>query len=136
MYLYIHFYWLIRYLELDTVEFTLGTVFDAVISQGMMLSRAKGLQLLCDSTEEIKTIYLFGDQLRLQQVLSEFLLNALQFTPPEGWVEIKVIPNKKHLGTGLHIMHLEFRYIDYYGFSVNLDCFNCSLPYILFLQRF
>ncbi|GLJ49415.1 hypothetical protein SUGI_1046180 [Cryptomeria japonica] len=97
------------YLELDTVEFTLGTVFDAVISQGMMLSRAKGLQLLCDSTEEIKTIYLFGDQLRLQQVLSEFLLNALQFTPPEGWVEIKVIPNKKHLGTGLHIMHLEFR---------------------------
>lgn len=97
------------YLELDAVEFTLGAVFDAVISQGMPPIRAKGLQLICDSTEEIKTIYLFGDQLRLQQVLSEFLLNALQFTPPEGWVEIKVIPNKKHLGAGLHIMHLEFR---------------------------
>nr|AHZ63969.1 phytochrome [Taiwania cryptomerioides] len=97
------------YLELDTVEFTLGAVFDAVISQGMILSRVKGLQLLCDSTEEIKTMHLFGDQLRLQQVLSEFLLNALRFTPPEGWVEIKVIPNKKHLGIGLHIMHLEFR---------------------------
>lgn len=97
------------YLELDTIEFTLGTVLDAVVSQGMILSREKGLQLIRDSPEEIRTMCLYGDQLRLQQILSDFLINALRFTPSEGWVGIKVVPTKRHLGSGVNVMHIEFR---------------------------
>lgn len=97
------------YLELDTVEFTLGTVLDAVVSQGMILCREKGLQLIRDSPEAITTMCLYGDQLRLQQILSNFLINALRFTASEGWVGIKVVPTKRHLGSGVNVMHIEFR---------------------------
>lgn len=100
-----------RYLELETNEFELGTVMDAVVSQGMISSREKGLQLIRETPREIKTMSLFGDQFRLQQVLADFLLNAIRFTPSsEGWVGIKVVPTKKRLGGGVHVMSLEFRY--------------------------
>nr|AHX73747.1 phytochrome [Nothoceros aenigmaticus] len=98
------------YLELDTAEFVMGTVMDAVISQGMITSREKGLQLIRETPREIKTMCLFGDQVRLQQVLADFLLNAVRFTPSsEGWVGFKVVPSRKRLGGGVHVMHLEFR---------------------------
>jgi phytochrome B len=101
-----------RYLELDTAEFMMGTVIDAVISQGMITSREKGLQLVRETPREIKSMCLFGDQTRLQQVLADFLLNAIRFTPStEGWVGIKVVPSRRRLGGGLHVVHLEFRYI-------------------------
>ncbi|XXG55483.1 hypothetical protein AAC387_Pa03g3142 [Persea americana] len=100
------------YLEMNTVEFNLGEALDAVINQGRISSREQQLELICDSPAEASTMYLYGDILRLQQVLSDFLANALRFTPPsEGSVVLKVIPRNEHLGTGVHIIHLEFRII-------------------------
>lgn len=96
---------------MDTAEFEMRTVMDAVISQGMTISREKGLQIIRETPREIITMRLFGDQVRLQQVLSDFLLNAVRFTPSsEGWVKIKVVPTRKRLGGNEHVMHLEFRY--------------------------
>jgi phytochrome B len=101
-----------RYLELETTEFEMGTVMDAVVSQGMITSREKGLQLIRETPREIKNMCLFGDQVRLQQVLADFLLNAVRFTPSsEGWVGIKVVPTRKRLAGGIHVMQLEFRYM-------------------------
>jgi phytochrome B len=98
------------YLELEAAEFEMGTVMDAVISQGMSTSREKGLQIIRETPREISTMRLFGDQIRLQQVLSDFLLNAVRFTPSsEGWVKIKVVPTRKRVGGNLHVMNLEFR---------------------------
>jgi phytochrome B len=98
------------YLELETMEFEMGTVMDAVVSQGMITSREKGLQIIRETPREIKNMCLFGDQVRLQQVLADFLLNAVRFTPSsEGWVGIKVVPTRKRLGGGVHVMQLEFR---------------------------
>nr|AHZ63987.1 phytochrome [Hedwigia ciliata] len=98
------------YLELEMAEFEMGSMMDAVVSQGMVTSREKGLQLIRETPREIKGMCLFGDQMRLQQVLADFLLNAVRFTPSsEGWVGIKVVPAKKHLGSGFHGVHLEFR---------------------------
>lgn len=98
------------YLELETAEFEMWSMMDAVVSQGMVTSREKGLQLIRETPREIKGMCLFGDQVRLQQVLADFLLNAVRFTPSsEGWVGIKVIPTKKRLGGGFHVVHLEFR---------------------------
>lgn len=96
--------------ELDTLEFTMGTVMDAVISQGMIRSREKGLQIIRETHVEIKNTRLFGDQYRLQQVLADFLTTAVRFTSSsDGWVGIKVVPTIKNIKDGLHIVHFEFR---------------------------
>nr|BAB39687.1 phytochrome [Marchantia paleacea subsp. diptera] len=98
------------YLELDTAEFIMGTVMDAVISQGMITSREKGLQLIWDTPRDTKNLCLFGDQVRLQQVLADFLLNAIRFTPSsEGWVGIKGVSSRHRQGGGVHVVHFEFR---------------------------
>ncbi|KAL4202409.1 hypothetical protein AMTRI_Chr02g220870 [Amborella trichopoda] len=98
------------YLELDISEFLLGNVMDAVVSQVMILLREKDLQLIRAIPEEIKTMSIFGDQVRLQQVLADFLLNIVRFAPsPEGWVEIEVKPYLKLISDGMGIVHLEFR---------------------------
>ncbi|BBN02533.1 hypothetical protein Mp_2g16090 [Marchantia polymorpha subsp. ruderalis] len=100
------------YLELDTAEFIMGTVMDAVISQGMITSREKGLQLIWDTPRDYKNLCLFGDQVRLQQVLADFLLNAIRFTPSsEGWVGIKGVSSRHRQGGGVHVVHFEFRFV-------------------------
>ncbi|CAI7913904.1 unnamed protein product, partial [Closterium sp. NIES-53] len=96
------------YLELDTAEFMMATVMNSVVSQGMISSSRKGLQLFCDTPPEFKTMNVFGDQVRLQQVLADFLLNAVQFTPASGWVEVKVVPSPTKLPGGVTVVKLEF----------------------------
>lgn len=97
-------------IELETMEFTMGTVMDAVISQGMIRSREKGLQFIRETPAEVKNTCLFGDQLRLQQVLADFLTTAVRFTSSsDGWVGIKVVPTVKKIGDVLHVVHFEFR---------------------------
>ncbi|KAL2628598.1 hypothetical protein R1flu_013284 [Riccia fluitans] len=98
------------YLELDTGEFVMGPVMDAVISQGMITSREKGLRLNWETPRDIKTLRLFGDQVRLQQILADFLLNAIRFTPSsEGWVGIKVSSSRHRPGGGVHVVRFEIR---------------------------
>nr|AHZ63938.1 phytochrome [Botrypus virginianus] len=97
-------------IDLDTMEFTMEIVMNAVISQGMIRSTEKGLQLIRETPVNIKKMHLFGDQLRLQQVLADFLTTAVRFTSSsDGWVGIKVVPNVKSLRGGLCIVHFEFR---------------------------
>ncbi|CAI5962717.1 unnamed protein product [Closterium sp. NIES-65] len=100
---------LVDYLELDTAEFMMATVMNSVVSQGMISSSRKGLQLFCDTPPEFKTMNVFGDQVRLQQVLADFLLNAVQFTPASGWVEVKVVPTPTKLPGGVTVVKLEFK---------------------------
>ncbi|GAQ77752.1 phytochrome [Klebsormidium nitens] len=97
------------YLELDCAEFTMASVLNAVVSQGMITSSKKGLQLFCDTPPEFKTLSVFGDSSRVQQVLADFLQNAIQFTPQNGWVEIKATPVRtKHMG-GIQTVQMEFK---------------------------
>ncbi|KAI3926604.1 hypothetical protein MKW98_014251 [Papaver atlanticum] len=96
--------------KLSKTEFLLGCVMDAVVSQVMILLQEKNLQLIHDIPEKIKTVHLYGDQIRLQQVLSEFLLNTVQHAPsPGGWVEIKVSFNLNLTDDGIELLQLEFR---------------------------
>eukprot|EP00249_Psilotum_nudum_P018447 c26809_g1_i1 orf=964-4344(-) len=117
-------------IDLDTIEFTMGTVMDAVISQGMIRSREKGLQLIRETPVDIKNMRLYGDQLRLQQVLADFLTTAVRFTSSsDGWVGIKVVPTMKGLGGGLHVMRFDYR-ISHPGKGIPEDLvqqmFDCS----------
>ncbi|CBI28442.3 unnamed protein product, partial [Vitis vinifera] len=99
------------YMELNSGEFNLGEVLEVVISQAMILSRERRVEIIYDSPAEVSSMLLYGDNLRLQQVLSDFLTNALLFTPAfEGSsVALRVIPRRECIGTKVHIVHLEFR---------------------------
>nr|UWV21242.1 phytochrome B [Olea europaea subsp. laperrinei] len=99
-------------LELEKAEFLLGSVIDAVVSQSMLLLRERGLQLIRDIPEEIKTLSVYGDQVRIQQVLANFLSNMVHHAPsPEGWVEIQLRPSLKQISDGIIIVHIEFRIV-------------------------
>ncbi|KNA10706.1 hypothetical protein SOVF_141830 [Spinacia oleracea] len=99
-------------LELEKAEFMLGNVINAVVSQVMMLLRERGLQLIRDIPEEIKTLAICGDQVRIQQVLAEFLVNMVRYAPsPDGWVEIHVQPRLKHISDGQNVVYIEFRLV-------------------------
>lgn len=97
-------------LVLDKGEFLLGSIINAVVSQVTILLRERGLKLVRDIPEEIKTISAYGDQARIQQVLADFLLNMVRNAPsPKGWVEIQVIPTLKHNSDGSESVLLHFR---------------------------
>ncbi|KAI4295377.1 hypothetical protein L6164_035429 [Bauhinia variegata] len=96
--------------QLNMEEFVLGNILDAIVSQVMILIRGKNLQLFHEIPDEIKTLELYGDQIRLQVVLSDFLLNVVSHTPsPNGWVEIKISPGIKIIQDGNELIHLQFR---------------------------
>lgn len=91
-------------------EFLLGNILDAIVSQVMVLLRERNLQLFHEIPEEIKTLSLYGDQIRLQLVLSDFLLHVVHHTPSDGWVEIKILPGLKLVKDGNEFIRLQFRY--------------------------
>ncbi|KAL8490543.1 hypothetical protein ACS0TY_022532 [Phlomoides rotata] len=97
-------------LELETVEFVLGSVIDVVVSQVMMLLRERGLQLILDIPKEVKSMTVYGDQVRVQQILADFLQSMVRYArSPEGWVEIQLKPSLKEASEGKNILHIEFR---------------------------
>lgn len=100
--------------KLNMEEFLLGNLLDAIVSQSMISLREKNLQLFHEIPEEIKSITLHGDQIRLQLVLSDFLLNVVLHAPsPGGWVEIKISPGLKLIQDGNNYIRLQFRYLNH-----------------------
>lgn len=97
------------YSDLEMVEFTLHEVLVAAISQIMMKSKANGIRLVEDASEETMNDTLYGDSLRLQQVLADFLLTSLNFTPPRGQIVIAAKLTKDQLGESVHLVRLELR---------------------------
>ncbi|KAG2552427.1 hypothetical protein PVAP13_9KG429299 [Panicum virgatum] len=98
-------------LVLEKGEFSLGSVMNAVVSQAMVLLRERDIQLIRDIPDEIKEASAYGDQYRIQQVLSDFLLSMVQFAPTEnGWVEIQVRPNLKQNSDGTDSTLFVFRF--------------------------
>ncbi|XP_009591321.1 phytochrome B [Nicotiana tabacum] len=99
-------------LELEKAEFFLSSVIDAVVSQVMLLLRERGVQLIRDIPEEIKTLRVYGDQVRIQQVFADFLQIMASYAPsPEGWVEVHLQPSMKQISNGVTIVHIESRIV-------------------------
>nr|ABY61301.1 phytochrome B [Arabidopsis thaliana] len=90
-------------------EFFLGSVINAIVSQAMFLLRDRGLQLIRDIPEEIKSIEVFGDQIRIQQLLAEFLLSIIRYAPSQEWVEIHLSQVSKQMADGFAAIRTEFR---------------------------
>ncbi|XP_022758917.1 phytochrome C-like isoform X2 [Durio zibethinus] len=99
------------YMETNSGEFNLGEALEAVLKQVMIMSQERQVQIIEDLPADVSSIYLYGDNLRLQQVLSDFLTNALLFSPAfeESSVTFRVTPRKERIGMKIHIVYLEFR---------------------------
>ena len=98
-----------RCLDLEMVEFTLHEVLVASLSQVMTKSNAKGITIVNEVAEQIMTETLYGDCLRLQQVLADFLLMSVTFTPSGGKVVVAASLTKDQLGQSVHLANLELR---------------------------
>lgn len=99
-------------IELEKSDFLFGNVINAVVSQVMPLLRERGLQLIRDIPEEIKSLLVQGDQTRIQQVLADFLLNMVRYSQsPDGWVEIQIQPTvaQGQTSSGRSKVHIECR---------------------------
>nr|ALB26782.1 phytochrome A [Akebia trifoliata] len=97
------------YLDLEMVEFTLQELLVTSISQVKIRSDGKGIQIINDLSEEIMMERLYGDSLRLQQILADFLLVSVNFTPNGGQLGIVANLTKDKLGDRVHLAHLELR---------------------------
>ncbi|KAK9153222.1 hypothetical protein Sjap_000702 [Stephania japonica] len=74
--------------KINMGQFLLRNVMISVISQVMDPAREKNIQIIQKIPQEIRGISLYGDQIRLQQVLADFLLHSVYYAPSNGWVEI------------------------------------------------
>ncbi|XP_073311914.1 phytochrome A-like [Primulina huaijiensis] len=97
------------YLDLDMVEFKLHEVFIASISQVMLKSHEKGVTIVDNLTPNISNETLFGDSVRLQQILTSFLLTSITFTPSHGQLAVAATLSKDSIGESVQLGHLEFR---------------------------
>ena len=75
-------------LRLDLRALDLGAVAQAAVDSAVPAAEAKSLSLSVDTSGGPYAI--FGDPLRLQQVIGNVLANAIKFTPEGGWVSVKV----------------------------------------------
>ncbi|RZC43825.1 hypothetical protein C5167_036779 [Papaver somniferum] len=97
-------------MELHKDWFSLGIAMDAIISQVMILLTEKKLQLNYEISEKTKTLSIYGDQIRLQQLLTAFLLHIVHHAPsPEGWVNIEVELSSVLYQDSGTVLQLQFR---------------------------
>lgn len=90
-------------------EFTLHEVLVTSLSQVMTKSNGKSIRIVNDVAEQIVMETLYGDSLRLQQVLADFLLISINFTPNGGQVVVAGTLTKEQLGKSVHLVKLELR---------------------------
>lgn len=97
-------------LGLEMVEFIPQDVLITAVSQVMIASNEKGVRIVNSLSDKFMTEGLYGDNLRLQQILADFLVVSVKYSPNGGLVEITSEINKDQLGKDLHLVHLELRY--------------------------
>jgi signal transduction histidine kinase len=73
-------------IELTIEEVDLEKLLDASIGNFHLLARERNVALRRNIGNSIQRIQ--GDRRRLEQILSNFLSNALKFTPPDGVIEV------------------------------------------------
>ncbi|XP_023748175.1 phytochrome A1 [Lactuca sativa] len=97
------------YLDLEMTEFTLQQILGACISQVMTKSNVMGIQIVNNVPEEMLAEKLFGDSVRLQQVLADFMSLSVSCTPGGGLLFIWAKLTKDHLAKSVQLVNLELR---------------------------
>ncbi|KAK4796410.1 hypothetical protein SAY86_028736 [Trapa natans] len=97
------------YLELEMAEFTLHQVVVASVSQVMMSSSAKGISIVHDAAEDVMTETFYGDGLRLQQVLVDFLSISVNCASNGSVLVVAAQLTRDRLGETVQLGKLELR---------------------------
>ena len=100
--------------ELSPVNYNLRELVSDVVSMFMFVAKSKGLEFIFDKEGEMPDV-LFGDDIRLRQVLTNIIGNAVKFTNT-GTIKLKVITKKDVLvfevkDTGIGIRKEDFQTI-------------------------
>ncbi|MFS7889725.1 putative PAS domain, phytochrome, GAF domain, histidine kinase/HSP90-like ATPase [Helianthus anomalus] len=96
--------------ELNLDQFVMENLLDAIVSQAMIVLKEKDIPLVHEIPNHVKMLDLVGDQIKLQIILSDFLISIVNHAPsPDGWVEIKVSPGLRMIQNGQEFIHLQFR---------------------------
>nr|BBA84351.1 phytochrome E [Cardamine glauca] len=97
-------------LKLETEEFRLENILDSIISQVMIMLKERNSQLRVEVAEEIKTLPLYGDRVKLQLILADLLRSIVNHAPfPDSWVGINISPGHELARDNGHYIHLQFR---------------------------
>lgn len=107
-------------LKVESITFDLDKLVERVVNVCAIKSSVKGLELIIDVEKEVPR-QLYGDPLRLQQILINLINNAVKFTQ-QGHVAIKiyVVPGKEansnpvgdQSNSELQAIELQFSVID------------------------
>jgi phytochrome A len=99
-------------LDLEMAEFVLQDVVMAAVSQVLLACQGKGIRVSCNMPEIFMKQLVYGDGVRLQQVLSDVLFVSAKFSPVGCSVGISSKLTKKSIKGNLHLIDLEIRYIN------------------------
>lgn len=111
------------YLDLEMVEFKLDEVLIASISQVMMKSNMKGVTIVNNLSESDMNETFYGDRLRLQQILADFLMISVNFMPNGGQLGVAGKLTKDRLGDSVQLAQMEFR-ITHTGVGIPEELLN------------
>lgn len=91
-------------------EFNLQQILGASLSQIMTKSNIMGIQVVNNVAEGMLLEKLYGDSVRLQQVIADFLSLSVSCTPPGGVIILAANLTKDHLDKLVQLVNLELRY--------------------------
>lgn len=97
------------FLDLEMTEFTLQQILGASMSQIMTKSNIMGIETVNNVADDMLSHKLYGDSVRLQQVLADFLSLSVACTPSGGLLSITANMTKDLLSKSVQLVNLEIR---------------------------
>jgi signal transduction histidine kinase/response regulator of citrate/malate metabolism len=86
-------------MDIIPTDFSLRKMVSNICSIGQYLATVKSLTFTYDIDDSIPDI-LFGDEVRIRQILTNIMNNAIKYTP-EGWVNIRVERGEREEKAGI-----------------------------------
>ncbi|KAJ3681273.1 hypothetical protein LUZ60_015762 [Juncus effusus] len=94
-------------LDMEMSEFQLHDVVMTAVSQVFLTSQEKGVRITYNLSDGFMADRVYGDSLRLQQIISNFLSVSVKFSPSGGLVELGFSLVKDPIGQTLHLIRLD-----------------------------